>query len=175
MNFVYPVRKEKDSTLSINELHYNKVFGSFRSIIENEFSVLGSKFERFNNNKPATQVSDIKYYNLQFKLICLLKNIWQLTKDYNIEELPHHKLWHCDNFEFPKIESKLNIAFNDEIKINKNLKDITELQNKLINMNLNDLENDDINYDEEDIVMEEIPRKNKKHKHPSVIIEDYNK
>ena len=42
-------------------------------------------------------------------------------------------------------------------------------------MNLNDLENDDINYNEEDIVMEEIHRKNKKHKHPSVIIEDYNK
>lgn len=50
---MYPARKEKDSKLTINELHYNKVIGSFRSIIENEFSILGNKFERFNNNRSA--------------------------------------------------------------------------------------------------------------------------
>ena len=73
---MYPVRKEKDSKLSVNELHFNSVFGSFRSIIENEFSVIGSKFERFNNNRASVQVSDINHYNIQFKLSCLLKNIW---------------------------------------------------------------------------------------------------
>lgn len=74
INFVvYPARKELDKNLNINELHYNKVFGSFRSIVENEFTVLGSKFERFNNNRSPVQTSDIKYYNIQFKTVCLLK------------------------------------------------------------------------------------------------------
>lgn len=45
-----------------------------------------------------------------------IKNICQLVKDFNIEVLPHHKLWYNDNFEFPKLESKLVIAFNDELK-----------------------------------------------------------
>lgn len=174
IHFMYPARKEKDSKLTINESHYNKVFGSFRSIIENEFSILGNKFERFNNNRASIQVSDIKYYNLQFKLVCLLKNIWQLVQDYKIEELPHHKLWHCDNFELPIVESKLHIAFNDEIKINKNLNDMNELQNKLLYMNLEDLEVDDIVFEEEDTIMDELPRKNKKHKHPVIIVENHN-
>ncbi|EIE87951.1 hypothetical protein RO3G_12662 [Rhizopus delemar RA 99-880] len=96
IHFMYPARKEKD------------IFGSFRSIIENEFSIL----------------------------VCLLKNIWQLVQDYKIEELPHHKLWHCDNFELPIVEN---------------------------------LEVDDIVFEEEDTIMDELPRKNKKHKHPVII------
>ena len=122
-------------------------------IVENEFSVLGSKFERFNNNRSPVQTSDIKYYNTQFKTICLLKNIYQLVKDYNIEVLPHHKLWHSDSFEFPKLESKLAIAFNDEIKINKNYNEISNLQNKLLSMTVDDLDNDILF--EEDIIMGE--------------------
>jgi hypothetical protein len=45
-------------------------------------------------------------------------------------------LWHSDNFEFSIIESKLNIAFNDELTIDKNYKEMNELQDKLLNMNL---------------------------------------
>jgi hypothetical protein len=48
--------------------------------------------------------------------------------------LPHHKLWYNDNSEFPKVESKLVIAFNDELKINKNYNEMNELQNELLNM-----------------------------------------
>ena len=63
---------------------------------------------------------------------CLLKNIWQLVQDYKIEELPHHKLWHCDIFEFPIRENNLHIAFNDETKISRNLSDMNKLQNKVL-------------------------------------------
>ena len=172
MHFMYPVRKEKDSKLSVNELHFNSVFGSFRSTIENEFSVIGSKFERFNNNRASVQVSDIKHYNIQFKLSCLLKNIWQMINDYNIEELPHHKLWYSDGFEFPIKESKIQIAFNDEVKINKNLVEISTLQNKLLNMSLDELEVDSINFDEDEIMEEEeVLLKHKRVKKSIVYIE----
>jgi hypothetical protein len=83
---MYSVGKEKDSKLTINELHYNKVFGSLKPIIKDESSVLDNKFKRFNDNGAAVQVSDIKYQNLQFKISCLLKNIRQLAQDYKIEE-----------------------------------------------------------------------------------------
>ena len=154
-------------------MHYNRVFGSFRSTIENEFSVLGNKFERFNSNRSPVQVSDLKYYNLQFKTICLLKNIWNMVQNHNIEELPYHKLWHSDNFEFPIIESKLNIAFNDEIKIDKNYKEMNELQDKLLSMNLEDIDNyDEAIFEDEnnDMETDELPRKkNRKGKQKEVV------
>ncbi|KAG2212518.1 hypothetical protein INT45_013626 [Circinella minor] len=96
-NFVYPIRKENNKNLTAIELQYNKRFGSFRSEIENQFSVLASKFNRFNNNTSAMQITDIKYYNLQFKLACLLKNIWQMVDKYKIPSQPHHKLCEIEN------------------------------------------------------------------------------
>ncbi|KAI8969592.1 hypothetical protein BDB01DRAFT_732150 [Pilobolus umbonatus] len=36
-NFFYPIRKEPELELIIQEKHFNDVFGSFRSIIENQF------------------------------------------------------------------------------------------------------------------------------------------
>lgn len=56
-----------------------------------------------------------------------IKNICQLVKEYNIEELLHRKLWFNDNFEFSTVESKLVIAFNDELKINKNYIEMNKL------------------------------------------------
>ncbi|KAG2227471.1 hypothetical protein INT45_007496 [Circinella minor] len=37
-NFIYPIRKEININLTADERHYNDVFGSFRSKIENQFS-----------------------------------------------------------------------------------------------------------------------------------------
>ena len=76
MRFMYSAGEKKDSNLIINELRYKKVFGSFRSIIENELSMLGNKFESFNNNTAAVEVSGIRHYNLPFKMSCLLKKIY---------------------------------------------------------------------------------------------------
>lgn len=43
-NFFYPIRKEDGIALNAQEEHYNKVFGSFRSIVENQFKDLYNKF-----------------------------------------------------------------------------------------------------------------------------------
>ena len=74
-NFTYLIRKENNSNLTAAELNCNSKFGSFRSDIEKYFSVLASKSNRFNNNTSALRITDIKYYNLQFRVACLLKNM----------------------------------------------------------------------------------------------------
>ncbi|KAG2202819.1 hypothetical protein INT46_006491 [Mucor plumbeus] len=155
-NFMYPIRKENNKDLLIDEIHYNKKFGSFRSEIEDQFSVLGSKFSRFNNNTAAMLITDIKYYNLQFRVACLLKNIWKMVEDYNIEIQPHHMLWYNNKFEFPKKEK------------------MKKLQKEILNLNIN---NDEIEYnsDSEDIGMEEVPIKRKKVKKPVIFIENLNR
>jgi hypothetical protein len=84
-NFIYPIRKDIGVDLTYHETHYNDVFGSFRSIIENQFSVIANKFNRFNNNHKATKMYDIKHYKLQFKLVFLLKNIQILLREYGME------------------------------------------------------------------------------------------
>ncbi|KAI9243262.1 hypothetical protein BDA99DRAFT_449239, partial [Phascolomyces articulosus] len=126
-NFVYPIRKEQNIKRKITEIDYNKKFGSFRSGIENQFSVLASKFDRFNNNRAAIQISDIKYYNLQFRVACILKNIWKIVEDYNIEAKPHHMLWYNDGFEFPTKITKLNYIFKNEQEINKEYNEMIDI------------------------------------------------
>ena len=173
-NFMYPIRKENNKDLLIDEIHYNKKFGSFRSEIEDQFSVLGSKFSRFNNNTAAMLITDIKYYNLQFRVACLLKNIWKMVEDYNIEIQPHHMLWYNNKFEFPKKESKLDLVFTNKIDTDINIKEMKKLQKEILNLNIN---NDEIEYnsDSEDIGMEEVPIKRKKVKKPVIFIENLNR
>ncbi|KAI9247654.1 hypothetical protein BDA99DRAFT_419202, partial [Phascolomyces articulosus] len=127
-NFVYPIRKEQNIKRKITEIDYNKKFRSFRSGIENQFSVLASKFDRFNNNRAAIQISDIKYYNLQFRVACILKNIWKIVEDYNIEAKPYHMLWYNDSFEFPTKITKLNYIFKNEQEINKEYNEMIDIQ-----------------------------------------------
>jgi hypothetical protein len=138
-NFNPPIRKDDNVKLNIEELDYNKRFGSFRSEIENHFSLLASKFNRFNNNRAALQITDMKHYNLQFKVVCLLLNIWKMVKDYNIEVQPYHMLWYNDNFGFPKKEKKLDIIFNNKVDADKNYNEMFDLQQKLLNLDLNEL------------------------------------
>ena len=59
--------------MNANERHFNDVFGSFRSKVENQFSEIGNKFNRFSNSNSIAKIDNIKFYNLQFRLACLLK------------------------------------------------------------------------------------------------------
>lgn len=170
-NFVYPIRKENNKNLSASELQYNKRFGSFRSEIEDQFSVLASKFNRFNNNTSAMQITDIKYYNLQFKVACLLKNMWKIVDKYNIEVQPHHMLCYTDGFEFPKNDRKIDIIVTDKIQVDKNFNEMLILQKEILKLNINE-EIKFISDNEEDIEMEEVQIKRKKSKTPVVIIEN---
>lgn len=135
-NFVYPIRKNPGESLSISEDHFNKTFGSFRSKIENQFSELGNKFYRFNNNKSVTKMDNIKFYNLQFKVACLLKNIQKFTELFNVPVLPHHKLWESENFEFPVEKRLLDIVVSNDKRNREKLNKMVELQNSFIHMNI---------------------------------------
>ena len=158
-NFMYPIRKEQNINRSITELDYNKKFGSFRSGIENHFSVLASKFDRFNNNRAAIQISDIKYYNLQLRVCCILKNIWKMVNDYNIEVQPHHMLWYNNGFEFPTKETKLNYIFKNKQLIDTEYNEMLDIQEKFLDINIEDI---NMIYEDEVINKEEIVTKKRK-------------
>ncbi|KAI9243026.1 hypothetical protein BDA99DRAFT_416062, partial [Phascolomyces articulosus] len=95
-NFFYPIRKEIGQDLNKQEKHFNDVFGSFRSIIENQFCELHNKFKRFSNNNSTIKTDDYKYVNLQLKIAFLLKNIKKFSENFNIITQEHHKLWMMD-------------------------------------------------------------------------------
>ncbi|KAI9490693.1 hypothetical protein BDB00DRAFT_768312, partial [Zychaea mexicana] len=137
-NFVYPIRKNVNESLSITENHFNKTFGSFRSKIENQFSELGNKFYRFNNNKSVVRMDNIKFYNLQFKVACLLKNISIFVDKFNVPILPHHKLWESDGFEFPVEKKLLDIVVSNDKQNKDKLDKMLELQMNFLNMNVSE-------------------------------------
>ncbi|KAI7849172.1 hypothetical protein BDC45DRAFT_415429, partial [Circinella umbellata] len=119
-NFFYPIRKEIGIALNHQEEHYNKVFGSFRSIVENQFKDLFNKFKRFNNNNSILKTDDIKYINLQLKVAFLLKNINNFSDKFNIIIQDHHKLWFNDNFEFPSEMRLIDIVYTNQMEqVNK--------------------------------------------------------
>ncbi|KAI8060624.1 uncharacterized protein B0P05DRAFT_456045, partial [Gilbertella persicaria] len=108
-NFMYPIRKEKNTELNEKEKSYNEVLGSFRSSIENNFGKFGNKFLRFNNNERATKITDIRVYNLQIKLSLLLMNIQTFCLLHNINTQSIHILWTNLNFDFPDPNRKKQI------------------------------------------------------------------
>ncbi|KAG2210433.1 hypothetical protein INT45_012095, partial [Circinella minor] len=137
-NFIYPICKNINENLTITEEHFNNIFESFRSKIENQFSEIGNKFYRFNNNKSVVKMDNIEFYNLQFRVACLLKNISKFVKLFNIPILLHHKLWHSCDFDFP-IEKKLIDIVVSNNKQNKDKFDrMMQLQNNLLNMTISD-------------------------------------
>ncbi|KAI7870909.1 hypothetical protein K492DRAFT_108463, partial [Lichtheimia hyalospora FSU 10163] len=115
-NFFYPIRKENGIKLNVQEEHYNKVFGSFRSIIENQFKDIHNKYKRFSNNNSIIKTDDIKYINLQLKVVFLLKNIQTFSEKFNIITQDHHKLWINDNFNFPSDLRLIDIVYTNEME-----------------------------------------------------------
>lgn len=136
-NFFYPIRKEQNLALNKQEEHFNKVFGSFRSIIENQFCELYNKFKRFSNNNSTLKTDDIKYITLQLKVSFLLKNIQKFSEKFNIITQEHHKLWINENFEFPSEYKLIDIVLNDQIKQMEKIKIMTEVQKNIMEMNIN--------------------------------------
>ena len=81
---------------------------------------------------------DKKHYNLQFKLVCLMKNIQNFVDHFDINIQPHHKLWETNNFNFPIEEKMIDIVISNEIKVKEKTKRLEELQQKLLSMELDD-------------------------------------
>ncbi|KAG2213303.1 hypothetical protein INT45_013461 [Circinella minor] len=71
-NFRYPIRKINNEKLTSNERYNNDVFGSYRSRIEDTFSVLSGKLQKFNNNRAALQITDMNIF--------INENIKELTQ-----------------------------------------------------------------------------------------------
>lgn len=140
-NFFYPIRKEPELDLNVQEKHFNDVFGSFRSIIENQFCELHNKFKRFSNNNSTLKTDDYKYVNLQIKVSFLLKNIKKFTETFNIITQDHHKLWMSENFDFPSEFKLVDIVLNNEIKQLEKIKIMTELQKEFNDLDLMDEDN----------------------------------
>ncbi|KAI9327877.1 hypothetical protein BD770DRAFT_299731, partial [Pilaira anomala] len=115
-NFFYPIRKEPNEDLNIEEKHFNDVFSSFRSAIENVFAELGNTFKRFSNNNSTLKTDDYKCTNLQLKVAFLLRNIKLFTETFNIITQDNHKLWCEQDFEFPSDEKLIDIVLNNQIK-----------------------------------------------------------
>lgn len=135
-NFFYPIRKENGIKLNTQEEYYNKVFGSFRSLIENQFKDIYNKFKRFSNNNSIIKTDDIKYINLQLKVVFLLKNIQTFSEKFNIITQEHHKLWINDNFNFPSDSRLIDIVYTNEMEQSEKLKEMDKLQKDLLNLNI---------------------------------------
>ncbi len=140
-NFFYPIRKENGINLNKQESHFNDVFGSFRSKIENQFCELHNKFKRFSNNNSTLKTDDIKYITLQIKVCFLLKNIQKFSEKFNIKTQEHHKLWMQSGFNFPSEYKLFDIVYNDSIKQSKKINNLSEIQNKFLNMDINESDN----------------------------------
>lgn len=149
-NFFYPIRKENGIKLNTQEEYYNKVFGSFRSLIENQFKDIYNKFKRFSNNNSIIKTDDIKYINLQLKVVFLLKNIQTFSEKFNIITQEHHKLWINDNFNFPSDSRLIDIVYTNEMEQSEKLKEMDKLQKDLLNLNIENISNDMVVDDLED-------------------------
>lgn len=145
-NFNFPIRKEKNINLTNEEKIINNTIGSYRSLIEHEFSILTSTFKRFTNNRSALQISDIKIFNLQFRVACILKNIKLFMEKFNIKEESHHMLWYADGFEFPSKKNKINVVFQDYQKSNQVYNECIEFQNEFLEKDISDDEQDKEDY-----------------------------
>lgn len=137
-NFFYPIRKESGVELNEQEKHFNKVFGKFRNIVENQFCELNNTYKRFSNNNSTIKTSDYKYINLQLKVAFLLKNIKRFSEKFNIITQPHHKLWENKNFEFPSDLKLVDIVYINEMQQLEKIKEMEKLQKDIMNININD-------------------------------------
>ena len=140
-NFFYPIRKEVGIDLNIQKKHFNDVFSSFKSIIENQFCELYNKFKRFSNNNSAIKTDDYKYASLQLKVAFLLKNIKRFSEHVNIIIQDHHKLWSDKNFEVLSQHKLIDIVLNNQIKYMKKLKIMSNLQKEVMSLEIGEIDN----------------------------------
>lgn len=155
-NFVYPIRKEVNSQMTEVDKHFNNVFGSFRSKIENTLGTIGNKFKRFNNNASVVRMDNYHFYNLQLKVACLMYNIQRFTDMFHIDALPHNKLWMDSEFQFPIKTNIMDMAISNEndnrIKFNNMISKQNERNKNINNQNINqEISSDEYNPDDNDL------------------------
>lgn len=98
-NFCFPIRKEKNIPLDLDENNFNKQLGSYRSTIETFFATFSNTFSRFGP-RANVRITKERTFNVQIKLACLLYNIKHFVELNKIEEKSYYKLWMDENFDF---------------------------------------------------------------------------
>lgn len=157
-NFCFPIRKNKNINLPIDEANYNEQLGSFRSKIETYFAELSSIFKRFDPQNKI-RITDHNLYNLQLKLSCVLLNIKYFTELFGIAENNHYNKWRLNKFGYIEDNNQLNtsnITLKTQYKL-ENMNDIKNLQKMFLNnINFNTCDNNDIVLDDDDIIMDKV-------------------
>lgn len=148
-NFIYPIRKQKKKELNIDEDLFNKNLSGYRSRIETYFSEVSKTFKRFDPYRNI-RVTQLKTYNLQLKLVCVLLNIKNFVKLGNIIPNDLHKKWAEEGFDFPNEE--INIVSDTVSYKLEDINTIRNLQNDIflkltLNNNNSKTENININHD----------------------------
>jgi hypothetical protein len=152
-NFCFPIKKDKNVDLNIDEANYNEQLGSFRSKIETYFAELSSIFKRFDPQNKI-RITDHNIYNLQLRLSCILLNIKYFCNLFGIEENNHYNKWRFENFSYYENDNKLkniDISLKTRYKLD-NMSNIKNMQKLFLNkLNISDFNAiDNIN----DVVME---------------------
>lgn len=145
-NFIYPIRKDRNIDLNHIEVDYNNQFGSFRSKMEKTFAYIGNTFKKFNNKKPFL-TTNIKIFNIQYKIAATLVNIKNYVSLNNINPSAFHSYWINDNFDYLYKENPiLNEGYinlpNIDTRIN-NLEKMRLLQKQFLGIQLNEIELED--------------------------------
>lgn len=132
-NFLNP---SINDDLDVDDIHYNTSFSEIYSIGKKSIYELEDIFNIFKQNNLKT---DIKVYNLQFKICILLNNIKKFINKYNIIYKDYHKLWLNEEFDFPKkIKIQINTNINsNNLEQNDRIKKMHELQTKHLNFKYN--------------------------------------
>jgi len=133
-NFQFPIRKKVNEPLSNIDQIYNDTFGSFRSKIEDNIGKIGNTFKKFNNNKNTPRIDKVKHFNLQFKMVCLLKNIRIFTEKFGIEPSEYHKQWADIDFQFPEVKTYKEIIVKNHDMVNINAKKMKEVQKNILSL-----------------------------------------
>lgn len=123
-NFLNPSINDE---LYVEDIHYNTSFSEIHSVGKKTIYEIEDIFNIFKQNNLKT---DIKVYNLQFKICVLLNNIKNFVNKYNILHKDHHKLWLSEEFDFPNnINIKNNkISTTNSLEQNDKIRKMHELQ-----------------------------------------------
>lgn len=152
-NFVFPVRKQRGVDLTTGEAKYNRVFGSFRSMIESTFGDIGTLFERFNG-KSVIRVTDMDTFTIQFKLACCLYNIKRFVEAGNVSYTEQHTFWMQPDFDYPTGASSRSIydVTDDTHTVSDKARDaqiVSNLQQQFLSLDINDEVDDRVSEDEQ--------------------------
>lgn len=144
-NLVFPIRKQRGIDLTMEETKFNKVIGSFRSMIESTFGDLGSVFHRFNG-KSVIRVTDMDAFSVQLKLACCLYNIKKFVNAGEVSPTEQHTLWMQTGFDYPSGTSTRSVYdVTDMLTISDKLQDaqlVSALQDQFLNLDIHDEEED---------------------------------